>query len=250
MRTKPKTGTARAKKRIPKKAKIVLFFSVPIMLLIIGYLIYPTNDCLQRTGDKKKDSTSATRGRQDTEKGRNLSLKITKAKLQLESVDNIDRLRVVVEENRDDRSNINHKYEWFEDGVSVGDNNDSLTGFKKGDKVDVRITPFNGKESGQPVFLSMAIAHVPPKVVENKTVNFDGNTLSHQVKAVDPDDGTLSYSLVDAPKEMAIDSKTGMINWDVNKNEHGKHNINVMIKSSNGAQTLYPLSIDLGKANQ
>lgn len=226
-----------------------MLFSALIVLLIIGYLLFPKNDS-QRPDGRKNGSTAVTQEKQDIEKSSNVPLRITKAKLQLESVDNVDRVRVIVEENRNDKDNISYKYEWFKNDVPIGDNGDNVTGFRKDDKIDVRITPFAGTMSGQPVFLTMIIARVPPKVVENKIVKLDGNNLSYQVSAMGPEDETLSYSLVDGPKDMTIDNRTGMITWNVNSSEHGKQNVNVMIKSSNGTQAVYPLSIDFGKANE
>ena len=49
----------------------------------------------------------------------------------------------------------------------------------------------------------------PPKIVENKLISYEGDLLIYQVKAIDPDGGTLTYSLKDAPKDMVIDSQTG-----------------------------------------
>jgi hypothetical protein len=249
-RSETRTRSTIAKERGSIEQRVLLLSSVLITLLAIGYLLYSKNEYSQKSADKKPYSVDKVQDKQDIEKGRNVSLKITKAKLQLESIDNTDRIRVIIDENQDSKKSVRYKYEWFKNSKPLGVNDDNITGFKKGDNIDVKITPIDGKQYGQPVLLNMNIVRVPPKIVENKTVSFDGNTLSHQVKAVDPDGGTLSYSLVDAPKDMTIDSESGIIKWHVKTEEYGKHNVNVMIKNSAGAEVIYPLSIDIGKVNE
>jgi len=220
---------------------------VLVVVIIIGYFLYQRNHFFQRSDHSKPYSTAIINERRDIQKGRNTWPTITKAKLQLESVDNIDRIRIIIEKAQDDKRNISYKYEWFRNSKPFGINDDNVTEFKKGNRIDVKVTPFDGKQYGQPVFLNMNIAHVPPKVVENKTISFDGNVLSYQVKAIDPDGGTLSYSLINPLKEVTIDGETGMITWHVKANDHDKYDVNVMIKSNSGAEVIYPLSIDIGK---
>lgn len=236
--------------KIGGTAKALLLFSLLTIPLSIGYFFYNSDEGSQRLKDNKTCSTPVMQERQDPNKDKDIPPKITKAKLQLESVDNIDTIRVVIAEKQGDRRGISYKYEWLKNDKPYGANEDNITGFKKGDKVDVKITPYDGKQEGQTVFLTMAIERVSLQIVENKTVRFDGKALSYQVKAIDPNGGALSYSLADAPKDMTIDSSTGIINWPVSTNEYGKHNVNVMIKSSSGAEAVYPLSIDMAKFNE
>lgn len=248
--TERKTGNTTAKKRISIEGKALPLLLALIVLLAIGYLLYKTSEYSRKSDHGKPYSIDTIQEKQDIEKGRDVSPTITKAKLQLESVDNIDRMKVIIEDNQNDKRSIRYKYEWFKNSKPFGANDDNVTGFKKGDRIEVKITPFDGKQYGQPVLLNIDIARVPPKIVENKTISFDGNALSYQVKAVDPDGGTLSYSLVDGPKDMTIDSETGVINWYVKTEEYGKHKVNVMIKNSGGAEVIYPLNIDVGKTNE
>lgn len=246
--TETKAGSAAPKKR----GKFFPLFAVLIILLAIGYFLYERNQYSGESDANRKSPSVVTAQEEQgiIEEEGNAPFTITKARLQFESVDNIDRVKVVIEENHSNRRSIGYKYEWFRNDKSFGANEDSITGFKKGDKIDVRITPIDGKEHGRPVFLSVNIARVPPKIVENKTISFDGNVLSHQVKAVDPDGGTLSYSLIDAPQGMTIGKETGGITWHVTAKEHGTHKVNVMIKSSSGAEAVYPLSIEIGRASE
>ena len=52
-------------------------------------------------------------------------------------------------------------------------------------------------------------------IVDHKNFNFDGSVYTYQVKATDPDEDKLTYSLKSAPAGMTIDPKTGAIQWNV-----------------------------------
>ena len=45
-------------------------------------------------------------------------------------------------------------------------------------------------------------------IVDHKNFNFDGKIYTYQVKATDPDEDKLTYSLKSAPAGMTIDPKT------------------------------------------
>jgi hypothetical protein len=234
------------------KKKMYFLFSALTVLLITGclfYLFYNENKDNNNSLDSninKPYSIDGMETEQEIEKGEDSMPTIKKAKFQFESTDNIDRLKIIIEETDDDKKNVSYNYEWLKNGAPFGNNIDNITGFKKGDKIDVKITPFY--EDGRPISLSIEIGRVTPKIVENREINFDGNVLTYQVKAVDPDGNDLKYSLIDPPKGMSINDKTGMILWQVNKAEdHDKQEIKVRISSANGAETIYPLNIDLGR---
>lgn len=247
--TKPKTGRNSADRPSTKKKGLLFFFAL-VILLTVGYILYQTAGDSRRNDRTEQLSGAPGQKKMTARKNEQIPPAVTRAKLQLESVNNIDRVRVIIlTDKQDDRQGLVHRFEWFKNGQPYGGSDDSIAGVEKDDTIDVRITPFDGAQPGRPANLTMKIAHVTPKIVENKTISFDGNTLSHQVKAVDPEDGTLSYSLVGAPRDMSINSQTGVINWQVKAGEYGKHKVDVMIKSSNGTEVVYPLSIDIDNGN-
>jgi hypothetical protein len=237
-------------KKTLRNKKSYLLFPVLIVLSVIGYTVYKGNEDFFKQDEKITYSVKKIETKSETEQGKNLLPTIGKAKLQLESVDNIDKLKVIIEGKGGDKEDIKYNYEWFKNNEPVGINTDSISGFKKGDKIDVKITPFEDKDYGQPKILSIEITKTTPKIIESKEISFDGNLLSYQVKAVDPDGGSLTYSLIDAPKGMSINNDTGMIYWQVKAEDYGKYNIKVKISNSNGAEILYPLNIDIGKVTE
>ncbi len=231
------------------KRTLLLLCALAALLAISGFA-YQKYDEYRRSGGKKAYSPHAAQQEEDAGEDRDGPPVIKKARFQIESADNTDRIRLIIEGNRNDTKTVQYRYEWFRNGSAVGGNEDSVTGFKKGDRIEVKVTPFDDKRYGQPRLLSFTIARVPLKIVENATASFDGDVLSCQVKAIDPDGGALTYSLMNAPEGMTIDSATGMIKWRVKTRDRGKYSVSVMIKNADGAQLIYPVSLDLDKADE
>ncbi len=229
--------------------RTVLLSSVLVVLLAVSYFLYQKYEYSRRPVSKKAGSVHLQQ-EENIERDENAAPAIKKAKLQLESSENIDRIRVIIEKDRDDARVIQYRYEWFKNSQPVAGNEDNVTGFKKGDRIEVKITPFVDKHYGQPRLLRFTVARVPPKIVENKTIGFEGDVLHYQVKAVDPDGGALTYSLVNPLEGMTIDSATGLIKWRVKTKDAGKYSISVMIKNTGGAEVVYPLTLDIGKADE
>ena len=235
-----------SKKAIGKES-ILTLFSLFIIVLVIGYAItkdwHSSMPVMSKHIAAKSDRASGgvDAVKVSSEPG------LDKARLQLESVNNEDKLTVIVPGKDGDKEKTKYRYEWFINNELTTCSTNTISGFKKGDKISVRITPSEGDKVGQPKVLSVEIANVSPKVVENKSTSFDGRLFSYQVKAVDPSGGLLTYSLMDPPKDMSIDSRTGLISWQVRPEDYGQHDLKVKISSNNGAETIYPLKFDIGK---
>ncbi|OQZ02353.1 MAG: hypothetical protein B6D35_01240, partial [Candidatus Brocadia sp. UTAMX2] len=59
-------------------------------------------------------------------------------------------------------------------------------------------------------------------------------TYVYDVEAIDPDDDSLTFSLVTAPDGMTIDSITGKIIWDVTSQNTGEHSVTVRVEDGKG----------------
>ena len=72
-----------------------------------------------------------------------------------------------------------------------------------------------------------------------------GETYNYDVKAVDPDGDTLTYSLIKAPQEVTIDSDTGKITWFPSGEDLGEHRVTVQVEDGRGGvdQQTYILSV-------
>jgi len=145
----------------------------------------------------------------------------------------------------DEYDNVTISYEWTKNGEPAGNTKKLGVSPKRGDKIDVKITPFDGEAYGRSVILHREIKNMPPMVVEYKEVGFDGKMYSCQVTATDPDGDALAYSLKTAPPDVTIDPSTGLIKWNVPPDFKGKTPITVSVNDGHGGEALQGLTIEI-----
>jgi hypothetical protein len=160
---------------------------------------------------------------------------IDNARLQLESSNNRDAIRVIVVGSDKDNDAVTFEYEWFRNGEPAG-NGDTLSEFKRGDKIVAKVTPFDGKDYGTPKSMSLEIKNSTPKITGYKEIKFDGNNYAGQIIASDPDGDTLAYSLKTAHSGMTIDSAQGLIKWNVPPDFRGKATFVVSVSDGHGGE--------------
>ncbi|HET7319932.1 MAG TPA: putative Ig domain-containing protein, partial [Nitrospirota bacterium] len=108
-----------------------------------------------------------------------------------------------------------------------------------------RVTPFDGVVCGDSVTLEREIRNMPPVITAHNEFSFDGTVYSYQVKASDPDDDTLAYSLEGAPDGMAINKSTGLITWKVPSGFKGDAGATAVVNDGNGGVARYSLKISI-----
>ena len=223
---------------------------VILVLVLCVYLLF------HRSPDvKSSDTTSREGGIIDetpgtvTPKAEGPSKALISARLQLKAIDNKDVLKVVTDKvTGRNGTDITYKFDWKINGQAAGDGSDSVSGFKRGDKVTVQITPFDGEVvAGQSRVLSMEIANTTPKIAEQKESPFDGKTFTTQINASDPDGDPLSYELLSGPEGMTIDKKSGMVSWSLKENNGGDYPIKVKVSDGHGGETTYQLTATIPK---
>jgi len=148
-----------------------------------------------------------------------------------------DTLSVEVSGNDADSDAVTIAYEWTKNGEPAGNGKRLEVPVKRGDKIAVRITAFDGELNGSAVVLNREIKNMPPMIVEDNKFRFEGNMYTHQVKATDPDGDVLTYSLKVAPAGMTINSSTGLIQWNIPQALNKKIPITVSVTDSNGGET-------------
>ncbi|MEE8329351.1 MAG: Ig domain-containing protein, partial [Thermodesulfovibrionia bacterium] len=156
-----------------------------------------------------------------------------------------DTLSVEVEANDVDGDEVTILYEWTKNGEPAGNGRQIEGGIKRGDKISIRMMPFDGLDYGQPVIRKSEIANVPPMIVGGKEFDFDGKIYIYQVRAADHDGDTLAFSLKSAPEGMSINSSTGVISWDVPSEFTGKVPITVSVTDGNGGESVQDLTLTI-----
>ena len=146
-----------------------------------------------------------------------------------------------------DEDETSVSYQWTVNGEPKGDTKKINASLKRGDKVSVKITPSDGETEGPSIVLHREITNIPPMIAESKKYEFEGNTYSYTIHAVDPDGDTLTYALTEAPKGMKIDSTTGLITWDVPEDVTGKTPFTVSVTDGQGGVVTQKLTLFLRK---
>lgn len=172
---------------------------------------------------------------------------ITRVKLMPEVFNPGDLLSVEVSGTDPDGDNVTFLYEWTKNGQSAGSGKSIDSPVKKGDKVSVKITPFDGETAGRSGTLNNEIRNMPPMIIDNRDFKFDGKVLTQQVKATDPDGDPVTYSLKNAPQGMTIDPATGLATWNVPSGLKGKGSYTVVAKDPNGGESSQLFTYDLGQ---
>ncbi len=171
---------------------------------------------------------------------------VKRARFIPETQNNRDILRIAAEGQADEGKTLSFRYEWTKNNEYAGDS-DNISDFKKGDKISVKITPFDCANYGLPLILTTEIKKSTPQLTESNQISFDGGLLLYQVKAVSPDGDPVIYSLLDAPPGMDIDKNRGLIKWVIPENASGKQNVNIKISDDEGGELIYTLNINMGK---
>ncbi|MEW6569830.1 MAG: putative Ig domain-containing protein [Nitrospirota bacterium] len=169
---------------------------------------------------------------------------VEKAKLQLETSQIIDTVGVIASGSDKDNDAVSLQYEWTKNGEPAGAG-ETISGLKRGDKIFVKITPFDGKDYGHPKTLSVEIQNTPPKILQHVEAKFSGNVYSYQVKASDTDDDNLTYSLKSSPEGMTINPSTGLIQWSVPDDFNGKAPITVSVTDGHGGEATHSFNIEI-----
>jgi hypothetical protein len=140
---------------------------------------------------------------------------------------------------------VSFVYEWTKNGEPAGNGKSIAVPVRKGDKIRVRITPFDGEAYGQSVLADSQLKNIPPVIERSSKFSFDGKVYTYQVKATDADGDQLTYSLESGPSGMKIDSSSGLITWDVPASFAGKAPFTVVVSDGNGGKASQKLSVDI-----
>lgn len=156
-------------------------------------------------------------------------------------------LKAVARSSDPDGDPVNYHYTWEKNGIVLSEE-DVLqsNGFKRGESFTVTVTPHDGEVSGKPKKSEpLIITNSPPFIVSSPPDNLKGNTYTYRVKAEDPDNDPIIFSLKTAPKGMVINKESGLIQWEFARRDHGNQLIEIEASDSEGAKSFqrYTLTI-------
>ena len=144
-----------------------------------------------------------------------------------------------------DGDEVTFTINWTVNGDEAAEGPRCTMPLSRGDKVTVRITPYDGTDYGQSIKLEREIINFPPQIQADERSYFDGATFQYQVKATDPDGDTLTYSLQSAPPGMTIVSTTGQIKWLVPEDFTGAAPISILVEDGQGGKATYDVKLNI-----
>jgi hypothetical protein len=222
-----RTNRGIRKKTANNKTVFSICSAVFLVVIIVLYIVFRgSSEIISNGSSKKTEKPESADSPVVPIAAEDFQAAVSRAKIELESVDN-------------NEGSIN--------GQPAGSGNDSVSGFKRGDKVAVKITPFEGERPGSPRTLTMDIQNTTPRVSETKEQKYEGKTFIIQINATDPDGDALSYELLSGPEGMTIDKKSGMINWPLKENNSGDYPVKVKITDGHRGETTYQLTATIPK---
>jgi hypothetical protein len=162
-----------------------------------------------------------------------------------------DHLKVHVKSNDIDRDFIYYTYQWEKNGAVLTEEKGEVLErgrFKKGDSIAVTVTPNDGESQGiskksEPI----TILNSPPIIISSPPTSVEGNDYIYQVKAYDPDNDPIFFTLKSGPKGMEIDKDTGLIRWAIRSQDRGTHSIEIEASDKEGAKSFqrFVLNIEI-----
>jgi hypothetical protein len=127
---------------------------------------------------------------------------------------------------------VKFHYKWSINGKELPGDTPVLKGdrFKRGDIVMLTVLPYDLEGEGEPFnSKKINIPDAPPRIVSNPPQNIRGNVYTYEVVAEDPDGDPVTFSLDSAPPGMTIDSKTGIITWQIGNTPAGSYNVELVV---------------------
>jgi len=156
-------------------------------------------------------------------------------------------LAVEVEGYDADGDAVRFETAWTRNGEPAGVGG-SLTGpLKRGDKVAVTVTPFDGKEWGKTSTHYRDILNTTPVIEGQEQFQVGDNAVTFRVRASDPDGDPLTYSLKDAPAGMSIDRKTGWVRWATSPGTAGKVPFTVIVSDGAGGESTARFTVTIAE---
>lgn len=156
-----------------------------------------------------------------------------------------DRLHIDATADDIDGDDVSISYEWTLNGEPAGSSKEITAEIKRGDKISVKVTPYDGETYGRSIILKREIRNLPPMIAKESKSVFDGKTYTYQINAIDPDGDSLTYSLKEGPPGMTIGTANGIITWEVPPGDAGSHNITVLISDNQGGELLAPFNLKI-----
>lgn len=145
------------------------------------------------------------------------------------------------DENND---SISFGYDWTLNGEFAGEEDYLDKELQRGDKITVKVTPFDREGPGKSITIKSIVGNSLPEISDGSH-EYDGKYYRYQIAASDPDGDVLSFELKEGPEGMTVDPSSGLITWEVSPDDAGTYKFKVSVKDNHGAKILAPLTTSI-----
>ena len=156
-------------------------------------------------------------------------------------------IRVEAEAHDADGDAVQVEIAWRKNGEPAGTGDRLGSSVKRGDKVDVTITPFDGEVRGKSATISREIRNTPPVIEGQEQFLITGNVVTFHVRATDADGDSLAYSIKDAPAGMQIDRTNGGVRWETPAGMTGKVPFAVTVSDGSGGEATARFTVTIAE---
>jgi hypothetical protein len=117
-----------------------------------------------------------------------------------------------------DSDNLSFVYQWMVNGEPVVGQDEQFLAtshFRRGDQVQVAVTPYDGEEFGMTLRSApIVVGNSSPEIVSDPPAHLEDGTFRYAVQTVDVDGDPVKFSLEgETPAGLEIDPATGLIQW-------------------------------------
>jgi len=156
-------------------------------------------------------------------------------------------LGVEAEGHDADGDPVQFEIAWQKNGQPAGGGNRLTASVKRGDKVNVTLTPLDGKDRGVSAMLSREILNTPPAIEGQEQFQVSDNAVTFHVRASDADGDPLTYALREAPPGMSIDRGTGWVRWVTSPGRTGKVPFTVVVSDGSGGESTARITVTIAE---
>ncbi len=194
-------------------------------------------EAVVRIGSRELRSNKVTIG--------NTPPEITSVRLLPEVFKPGDRFSISATASDLDDDTVTFRYAWTKNGIPAGTDAAINTPVRRGDTLQVTVTPFDGFIAGTPATVQREIENLPPSFVEHNRFSFSGDRYVYQAQATDPDGDSLTYSL-DAPVDgVVMNATTGQVVWTVPRDFSGEQPVTLVADDGHGGTAKYTVTFSV-----
>ncbi len=142
---------------------------------------------------------------------------------------------------------VQFEYAWRKNGEPAAGDSRLGAPVKRGDKIEVTITPFDGEERGRSATLVREIRNTTPVIEGQEQFQVSGNVVTFRVRAYDADGDPLNYTLKEAPASMRIERTTGWVRWETSPGGKGKVPFTVLASDGHGGEATARITVTIAE---